>query len=144
MKAQILIFDNINLCVSGSEVQSNTPPVATCKTPDATNGVLDAAASLLTAGASGQYAGIVLRSKSVNSTSGDTKLSDTNAHDALLRELEALGAPKKPYITPSYAITVGEEYSKPQILEIPQYGYFAARIINGLTVKTSTDPNNIL
>ena len=142
MKSQILIFDNINLHTPGNGEQSNTPPVAACKTPDAANGVLDAAATLLAEGASGQYAGIVLGSKSVNSTSGDTELSDTNAHDALLGELEALGAPKKPYITPSYAITVGEEYSKPQILEIPEYGYFAARIVNGLTVKTSTGPNN--
>ena len=63
MKAQILIFDNINLHASGSRVQSNTPPVAFYKTLDATNGVLDAVASLLTEGASGQYAGIVLRKK---------------------------------------------------------------------------------
>lgn len=84
MKAQILIFDNINLHTPENGVQPNTPPVAARKTLDAANGVLDAAASLLAEGASGQYAGIVLRSKSVNSTSGDTELSDTNAHDALL------------------------------------------------------------
>jgi hypothetical protein len=142
MKAQILIFDNINLHTPENGEQTNTPPVAACKTPDATNGVLDAVASLLTEGASGQYAGIVLRSKSVSSTSGDTELSDTNAHDALLGELEALGAPKKPYVTPSYAITVGEKYSKPQILEIPEYGYFAARIVNGFNVRTSDGSNN--
>lgn len=53
MKAQILIFDNINLHTPENGEQPNTPPVATRKTPDATNGVLDAAASLLTAGASG-------------------------------------------------------------------------------------------
>ena len=144
MKAQILIFDNINLHTPENGVQPNTPPVAARKTLDAANGVLDAAASLLAEGASGQYAGIVLRSKSVNSTSGDTEISDTNTHDALLGELEALGAPKKPYVTPSYAITVGEEYSKPQILEIPEYGYFAARIVNGFTVKTFNDPDTAL
>ena len=49
MKAQILIFDNINLHTPENGEQPNTPPVATRKTPDATNGVLDAAASLLTA-----------------------------------------------------------------------------------------------
>lgn len=53
MKAQILIFDNIKLPTPENGEQLNTPPVAACKTPDATNGVLDAAASLLTAGASG-------------------------------------------------------------------------------------------
>lgn len=45
MKAQILIFDNINLHTPENGEQPNTPPVAACKTPDATNGVLDAAAT---------------------------------------------------------------------------------------------------
>lgn len=61
MKAQILIFDNINLHTPENGEQPNTPPVATRKTLDAANGVLDAAASLLAEGTSGQYAGIVLR-----------------------------------------------------------------------------------
>ena len=142
MKAQILIFDNINLHTPENGEQPDTPPVAVCKTPDATNGILDAAATLLTEGASGQYAGIVLRKKSADPTTGEVTASDTGLYETLLGELETLGAPKKPYVTPSYAITVREEYSKPRILEIPQYGYFAARIVHGLTVKTSTDPNN--
>lgn len=142
MKAQILIFDNINLHTPENGEQPNTQPVATYKTPDATNGVLDAAASLLTEGASGQYAGIVLRKKSTDPTTGEVTASDTGLYEALLGELETLGAPKKPYVTPSYAITVGEKYSKPQILEIPQYGYFAARIFNGFNVRTSDGSNN--
>ena len=53
MKAQILIFDNINLHTRENGVPPNTPPVAACNTLDAANGVLDAAASLLAEGASG-------------------------------------------------------------------------------------------
>ena len=142
MKAQILIFDNIDLHASGSRVQSNTPLIATCETLDADNGVLDAAASLLTEGSSGQYAGIVLRKKSADPTTGEVTASDTGLYETLLGELETLCAPKRPYVTPSYAITVGEKYSKPQILEIPQYGYFAARIVHGFNIRTSDEPNN--
>lgn len=142
MKAQILIFNNIDLRASGSGVQPNTPPVASCETLDATNGVLDAVASLLAEGASGQYAGIVLRKKSADPTTGEVTASDTGLYETLLEELETLGAPKKPYVTPSYAITVWEEYSTPKILEIPQYGYFAARIVNGFNIRTSDGSNN--
>ena len=80
--------------------------------------------------------------KSADPTTGEVTASDTGLYETLLGELETLGAPKKPYVTPSYAITVGEEYSTPKILEIPHYGYFAARIVNGFNVRTSDGSNN--